>query len=206
MVTQNIQEGKTDRVRTLVDVKQKARLLSKDMDNLLDVLASADFEKGVNKLLFLLKFRKPDDSARIRKAFPNFATEFITIDELLGNQQKMRELIYSSYSLTKSKFFYEILGYAPSVIFSYSLEGLTQTQKTRFVYTLHGRKNGRDKIGTVARLGGTKLSNGVVIIPVKNSVKFQKMLEEFGVHAQETGALTELAAKEFHKEKGVLNE
>lgn len=77
-------------------------------------------------------------------------------------------------SLSKDKYFSETLGFKPFVLFWYTLEGLTHTEKVKFNYLLAGRTTE----GLIDRFNGRRLVNGAIKIPIENSITFEEILKD----------------------------
>lgn len=88
-------------------------------------------------------------------------------------------ILSEGYSLKNDKFLAETMGLNPYLNFTYSLEGLSQSEKTMFYYALRGR---RGEKGILDKLDGKKMGRGSVLIPVQNSEEFKETLKKHGVN------------------------
>jgi predicted nucleotidyltransferase len=70
----------------------------------------------------------------------------------------------------------------PAIIFAYSLSGLRQREKMRFIYQLYGR-DGRQ--GVLEKAGGRRLAEGCVIVPRATAHLLRSLLVENRVAWQE---------------------
>lgn len=100
----------------------------------------------------------------------------VSFEDLIDPSFTARSGILSEgYSINNDKFLAESMGLKPHVNFTYSMNELTQSEKTMFHYTLRGR---RGEKGILNKLNGIKLSRGSVLIPIQNSEEFKSILEK----------------------------
>jgi len=83
-------------------------------------------------------------------------------------------ILMEGISLFTGKKFSEILGFITSSVFFYSLKSLNHTEKIKFNYIL----SGRNAPGLLKILGGKRLINSVISIPIEKSNEFEKFLKD----------------------------
>ena len=62
------------------------------------------------------------------------------------------------------------------VLFIYTINHLSQTDKIRFFYRLHGRNKNK---GLVRNTHSEKLAKGVLLVPLSEAITIQEFLEEW---------------------------
>lgn len=77
-------------------------------------------------------------------------------------------LIKEGFSVAKGKFLHEVYGIEPSVLFKYNLKSLDRVKKVQF-------DRGLNEILKDAK--GTRLLRTIVLIPLKNSLRFEDFLK-----------------------------
>ena len=81
-------------------------------------------------------------------------------------------LIREGFSVRKNRFLHEIYKIRPVVLYKYSLKKLNPTQKVQFT-------RGLDAVIKLAE--GNKLTRSVVLIPLKNKIKFDEFLNSWNM-------------------------
>jgi len=76
-------------------------------------------------------------------------------------------------SIATGQSFARRIGFSNSVQFIYELKDKSHSDKVKFNYVLSGRKNA----GMIKKLGGKRLTSGVVEIPVEHSHDFENILK-----------------------------
>jgi predicted nucleotidyltransferase len=82
-------------------------------------------------------------------------------------------VLLDGFSIVHNKRLCDMMGFRSSVLFSYSLTGLSHSQKVSFNYVLAGR-NGR---GILASLGARRFVNGAVLVPMEHAASFEDVLK-----------------------------
>jgi len=95
--------------------------------------------------------------------FQLFEPSFLAREAILGE----------GYSLVQKKSILEGLGYSSFILFLYNLENMTKTKRMQFYYSLYGRAV---KGGVLKELESYKLSERVILTPVKNAEKMKEYL------------------------------
>ncbi len=83
-------------------------------------------------------------------------------------------ILIEGISLLQGKKFSEILGFSTASLFFYSLKSLNHTEKIKFNYIL----SGRNATGLLEILGGRRLANAAISIPMEKSNEFEKFLKD----------------------------
>lgn len=107
-----------------------------------------------------------------------FSTEFLARTGIL----------LEGFSIFHNKKFCQILGFDSYTIFWYNLKGLSHTQKIKFNYILAGR----NQKGVIELLNGTRLTSGVIKIPIEHSLEFEEILKRNKINYNKKNILEEL--------------
>ena len=83
-------------------------------------------------------------------------------------------IMMEGISLFNGKKFSETLGFDAASLFFHSIKRLNHTEKIKFNYIL----SGRNSPGLLSELGGKRLANAVISIPMGKSNEFEKFLED----------------------------
>ena len=94
-------------------------------------------------------------------------------------------VLLDGFSIVHATRLCDMMGFRSSVLFSYSLAGLSHSQKVSFNYVLAGR-TGR---GILAALGARRVVNGAVIVPMENAASFEDVLKRAKVTYKKTPLL-----------------
>ncbi|MFH1511124.1 MAG: nucleotidyltransferase domain-containing protein [Candidatus Woesearchaeota archaeon] len=97
-------------------------------------------------------------------------------------------ILLEGISLRSGKHFSENLGFKPYTLFSWTLSGLTHSEKIRFNYILAGR----GVQGIVKELGGIRVASGAIKIPIGNSTVFEDILKANKVPYNKKNLLEEI--------------
>jgi len=87
-------------------------------------------------------------------------------------------IIGEGYLVLHKKMVAELLGFKAYAIFTYKLEGLTNSKKTMFRYAMIGR---RGQKGIFAQKNCQKLGKGAIKVPIEHSEEFKEFLEGFKI-------------------------
>lgn len=109
----------------------------------------------------------------------NIDIKTINLKEIFQKEFLARQGILSEgYSLINKENLSERIGFKGKMLFSYNLKNLNHNEKTKFTYALSGR-NSR---GMLKKLKGKFVGRGAVLIPIENSIKFKKFLDEWNIN------------------------
>jgi len=154
---------------------------TRDID-ILVIFLEGNLEERLNKIQ-QIKFRLKN------KIEPNIDIKQILLKELFSAEFLARTgAMLEGISVFKNKKFCETLGFTSFALFWYSLEGLMHSQKVKFNYILAGR----GKKGIIEDLSGKRLVNGAIIIPIENSLAFEKILNDNKVKYTKKNILQEI--------------
>jgi len=162
-------------------VKELKKLL---MDNVVDIIIFgsvakgklnnndidiAVLEKGVNKK----EFRERLDKLKLK----NVDVQFLSIEDY--NKFIWVTLIREGFSVKQNKYLTEIYRIKPVVLYKYSLKTLTNSKKVMFERAIKNFK------------GIEKLSNSVVLVPIKLTSDFNEFLKIWNIdfYAKEYGLM-----------------
>ncbi len=95
-------------------------------------------------------------------------------------------ILFEGKSLLKEKDLAEQYGYNPVGMFKYHFTGWSKLQKTKYYYALNGRNAQR---GIVEELGGIKLADGAILVPLQKIEAFRSFLEFWKVEYKYIPAL-----------------
>jgi predicted nucleotidyltransferase len=96
-------------------------------------------------------------------------------------------ILLEGVSIFNGNSFSETLGFKSYALFWYNLANLNHTQKVIFNYILAGRK----RKGVIEELEGIRISNGAIKIPIKNSLTFEKILQNNNISFNKKNILEE---------------
>lgn len=105
-----------------------------------------------------------------------------TIEELLSSGALFTVLSQGT-SVLKKRDYLPLLGFIPSFLVTYSLQGLSHTDKTRFGYALRGRKSGE---GLLISLGARMAGRNSLIVPAGRLSTLQEFFSQWKVSYQTT--------------------
>lgn len=100
--------------------------------------------------------------------------EPLIVDRMLSEPVYL-SILHEGFSIRYGKKVSHLMGLKAAVIFSYSLEGKTSSEKVRFSYALYGRKPGE---GFAKAIGAEDVGRGALMVPVS---KAEAAKEFFGV-------------------------
>lgn len=137
-----------------------------DMDILLIFL-----EKKLKERLEIAQKFKQSIREKVKKA----DVKTINIGEVFDSNFLARQgVLIEGYSLLHGVSLAKRLGFEGNVLFNYGLRNLNHNDKTRFTYSLIGR---RGEEGMIKKVGGASLGKGVVLVPIGNSLIFENFLK-----------------------------
>jgi predicted nucleotidyltransferase len=109
------------------------------------------------------------------------------IEDLFNPNMLSREsILIEGYSLVHGKFLHEMLGFSSYSLFIYKLDGMNNSQKTRFQYSLKGRG---DEEGMVQKTKSHHIGKGCIMVPTRFSEEFKKYLGSWGIEFREIRGL-----------------
>ena len=97
-------------------------------------------------------------------------------------------ILIEGYSLLDNIDFSRKLGFKGYSLFTYNLKNLNHNEKTKFIYALIGRA----KEGMIKKLNGKHIGRGGMIIPIKNSLIFDKFLKKWNINYDKKKILVSL--------------
>lgn len=96
-------------------------------------------------------------------------------------------ILLEGLSIFENKPFCSKLGFEGYTMFTYSLQNKSHTEKIEFNYILRGR----NKVGIIKQLEGHHKGPGVILIPIKNSLEFEDVLQMHVVEYKKKNMLIE---------------
>ena len=123
----------------------------------------------------------------IEKKYKNVSIISKTLTTLHDPAFDAREsILFDGKSLLKDKTLAEQYGYNPVGMFKYQFTGWSKLQKTKYYHALNGRNL---QGGMVEELGGIKLADGAIIVPLNKIEAFKSFLEFWKVEYKYIPAL-----------------
>ncbi|HRZ85586.1 MAG TPA: hypothetical protein P5277_02290 [Candidatus Paceibacterota bacterium] len=169
----------------------KSKKFAKEND-LFDIIIYGSYmrsKENPNDTDFLLIFlnKKLDDQLKIAQKFKQDIKERIKNPDIKTiNFQELADknflatqgVLVEGYSLLNSKPFAEKFGFKGYQMFSYNLSNLNHNSKTKFTYSLIGRRGK----GILSLVNAEHLGKGVVIVPIEKSSVFEDFLKEWKIN------------------------
>lgn len=123
---------------------------------------------------------------KIRVKIKNLDVKAINLIELFDSNFLAKQGIFAEgYSLVDGQAFSSKIGFKGYSLFTYSLKSLNHNEKTKFTYSLIGRK---DK-GMIDKVGAVPLGKGAVIVPIEKGILFEDFLKQWKVNYKTKKAL-----------------
>jgi len=97
-------------------------------------------------------------------------------------------VLLEGFSIFNNKPFSETMGFKAFSIFSYTLSGLTHTQKIKIGYILKGRGSK----GLIEQLNGKRLGSGAIKVPIETSIEFEEALQKNNIDYKKKNVLEEI--------------
>lgn len=172
--------------------KEIKNFYSQHKNELLDIILFGSVMKGKEKpkdidILLLFKEKENVDIAyALKKKITKHNLEITmkTYASLFSSAFKAREaFLLEGYSLIKKKHIAEELGFFTGVLYKYSLNGKTKSERMRFYYALYGRTE--KDAGVVKQYDLVKFSDNVLFSPTANSEKVKAFLEQWNIQYRE---------------------
>ena len=172
-------------------------------DSIFDIILYGSSVKGkpspgdIDVLIIYLKGslrERLDKTQNIKISLRKFFQQNIDIKQILLNELfspnffARTGVLLEGISVRSGKHFSENLGFRPYTLFSWTLSGLTHSEKIRFNYILAGR----GMQGILKELGGVRLASGAVKIPISNSAVFEEILKTNKVPYSKKNMLEEI--------------
>lgn len=168
--------------------KEIKKFYSQHKNELLDIILFGSIMKGKenpNDIDILLLFKEKEDvntAYALKKRITKYPLEITmkTYSSLFSSAFKAREgFLLDGYSLIKQKHIAEELGFFTGVLYKYSLDGKTKSERMRFYYALYGRTE--KDAGIVKQYDLVKFSDNVLFSPTANSEKVKAFLEQWNI-------------------------
>ena len=96
-------------------------------------------------------------------------------------------ILLEGLSVFENKPFSSKLGFEGYALFTYSLQNKSHTQKIKFNYILRGR----NREGIIKKMEGHHKGPGVILIPIRNSLEFEEILQMHSVSYTKKNMLME---------------
>lgn len=113
----------------------------------------------------------------IKEKIKKLDVKTINLAEIFNSSFLARQgVLVEGYSLLHRVSLAKRLGFKGNALFSYGLRNLNHNEKTKFTYSLIGR---RGEEGMVKKVGGVSLGKGVVLVPIENSLIFESFLKSW---------------------------
>ena|SRR3989338_8266675 len=113
---------------------------------------------------------------RLEEALPSLTPDVKAVDlgDILDEQFLARQgIIAESYLLLRKKHLAALLGFRTFAHITYSLQGLTASQKKMLYYALQGR---RGSAGVLRDAGGALVSRQLLKVPIESSAAIEELL------------------------------
>ncbi|HII15768.1 MAG TPA: hypothetical protein HA362_05655 [Nanoarchaeota archaeon] len=143
-----------------------------------DIVIFGSYLKGrkIPKDIDLAIMAKEKDLAlpgKIKREIPwkNVHLEFIRTGDIYSSPLFI-SLLNEGYSIRENAFLRDILGISPKRLYRYDLKHLEQAKKVMFANAVNK---------TLKKIGGEKIGNGAVLIPLNNASYFEDFLEIWGL-------------------------
>jgi len=168
--------------------KQIREFYKEHKNKLLDIILFGSSLRGKENpadIDILLLFKEKEDleiAYQLKKEITKYPIEIITktYDSLMSATFKAREVfLLEGYSLIKQKLLAEELGFFTGLLFKYTLEKKTNSERTRFYYALYGRT--KKEKGIIEQYELIKFSDNFLLSPTKNSEKVKAFLKQWNI-------------------------
>ncbi len=180
-----------------------SQFLSKHSLDILDIFLFGSTVRGKtepNDIDFLLVFKNKEDSdleydlrKKLQKIFPQVTITTKTYASLFSEVFLAKQGILSEgFSLLHKKMLSECFGYTSFILFHYSLQNFTQSQRMQFQYSLYGRKK---EGGMIKELSLIKFADGILLSPILNADATKKYLKYWNIQFEEFPSLFPLQLK-----------
>ncbi len=164
-------------------VKKLKTLLEKNKKEVVDILLFGSYVKGrlSPKDIDLAVLENGVDRSSFKKRILEFIShadvQFLSFKDY--DRSLWLTLLREGYSVKHQKYLYELYRVQPSVLYSYSLQSLTASQKVMFARAIKNIK------------GIERLSNHVVLVPMSSSSEFADFLRKWNldIDAKEYGLI-----------------
>jgi len=177
----------------LKSLELESKRYKKEKD-LFDIIVYGSFVRGKRKsndidVVFIFNNTSLEKRAEITQKFKQniksknknikIDVKTINLHELFSEEFFARQgIIIEGYSLLDKKTLQEKLGFESFEAFIIETKSLSNTKKVKFSYALNGR--GKEK-GFLEKVSGKKVSQKVILIPIKNSELFREFLEKMEI-------------------------
>lgn len=158
--------------------QEKLKKLLAKYKELADIFVFGSIVKGKNNpqdidVALFFKDKMPKELINsIKKEIKAIIDEEIDIEVLDVYSQLWLVIAGEGFSVNKNRFMHEFYKVKPVVLYNYSLKKLNSTQKVQFTRGLNEMINSTE---------GIKLTRSVVLIPLKNKIKFDEFLNSWSM-------------------------
>jgi predicted nucleotidyltransferase len=157
------------KLRNLLEIRKKFKDVLK-LSSVYDVIVFGSYIKGKESPSDVDVAIISDEKFKLDMA--GFHISFLKTDDFFKEVSSLVNTLFrEGYSLKNKKSFSEIYSFRNRVLFSYSLEGLTASEKVRAVNYLRGKSGEK---GLVLERGGEWLSNSVFFCLVQDDYIFEQ--------------------------------
>lgn len=163
----------------------------KNIENLFDIIVYGSFVKGKRKsndidIVFIFINTPLEERLKISQEFKNkikskhkeinLDIKTINLQELFSEEFFARQgIIIEGHSLVNKKSLQKKLGFEAFEAFVLETKNLSNKKRVKFSYALNGR---RGEKGFLDKVSGKRVSQKVLLIPIKNSELFKEFLEK----------------------------
>lgn len=137
-------------------------------------------EKSLKERTEIAEEFKEKTLRKINRKINELDIKTINVSELFENDFLARQAILTEgYSLIDTIPFSNKMGFLSYILFTYNLKNLDHNNKTKFTYSLIGRKK---SLGILKKLNAKPIGKGVVLLPIENSSVFEDFLKEWKIN------------------------
>lgn len=137
-------------------------------------------EKSLKERTEIAEEFKEKTSGKINRKINELDIKTINISELFENDFLARQAILTEgYSLIDTIPLSEKMGFLSYALFTYNLKNLDHNNKTKFTYSLIGRKKSP---GILKKLNAKPIGKGAVLLPIENSSVFEDFLKAWKIN------------------------
>ncbi|MEK6893690.1 MAG: nucleotidyltransferase domain-containing protein [Nanoarchaeota archaeon] len=164
----------------------------KDEPKDIDLIILYAFKNNIN---FSYELRKKLEKEGFKVDITSISYKELLSPNFLGREG----ILFEGFSFKLNKYLSAMFGFSGFMLFKYYLEGMNNSERMTFYYTLHGR--GKEK-GILESFDSYKFSDNFIIAPVNNVEKISDFLERRKIKFVKIPVLIphRLASKKFLSE------